>query len=250
MGQTASAPSAPPTCPVKHDAPAKCPIDHSAAAPAPAVEPAPAQCPIDHRNQMPTLSQHPAPNQSAHLSTERVVSEIPRDASASWEYPSPQQFYNALVRKGWETPEEHIESMVDIHNFLNDQAWAQVLQWERNRDPEQAQNLQLARFQGKPGQLSPKARFFLLAGRLFPSRFNTEPPFDRHDWIVRRPKTGEQVRYVIDYYSAPPEPDGSPVFSLDVRPALDSFDSVKQRIMAATSDAWDAARTRDNESSR
>ena len=67
--------------------------------------------------------------------------------------------------------------------------------------------------------------------------YSTEPPFDRHDWIVRRP-TGEEVRYVIDYYSAPPEPDGSPVFSLDVRPALDSFGSIKQRISVATEEAW------------
>lgn len=73
---------------------------------------------------------------------------------------------------------------------------------------------------------------------------STEPPFDRHDWIVRRPKTGEEVRYVIDYYSAPPEPDGSPVFSLDVRPALDSFGSVKQRIAVATEEVW--ASLRDN----
>jgi cytochrome c heme-lyase len=71
---------------------------------------------------------------------------------------------------------------------------------------------------------------------------STEPPFDRHDWIVRRPKTGEEVRYVIDYYSAPPEPDGSPVFSLDVRPALDSFQSVKTRIAVATEEAWSALR--------
>ena len=70
---------------------------------------------------------------------------------------------------------------------------------------------------------------------------STEPPFDRHDWIVRRP-TGEEVRYVIDYYSAPPEPDGSPVFSLDVRPALDSVGSIKQRIQAATEDVWAAFR--------
>jgi|SRR5882762_11537630 len=67
---------------------------------------------------------------------------------------------------------------------------------------------------------------------------STEPPFDRHDWIVRRPKTGEEVRYVIDYYSAPPEPDGSPAFSLDVRPALDSFGSLKERIAFATEDVW------------
>ena len=117
----------------------------------------------------------------------------------------------------------------------------------------------LARFKGRPGELSPKARLFLFAGWLLPSRFkcvstvsshlsplheshllfffgiaSTEPPFDRHDWIVRR-KTGEEVRYVIDYYSAPPEPDGSPVFSLDVRPALDNFWSVRSRLSAATS---------------
>ena len=67
---------------------------------------------------------------------------------------------------------------------------------------------------------------------------STEPPFDRHDWIVRRPKTGEEVRYVIDYYSAPPEPDGSPVFSLDVRPALDSIKSIQQRISVATEETW------------
>ena len=46
---------------------------------------------------------------------------------------------------------------------------------------------------------------------------------------------------MIDYYSAPPEPDGSPVFSLDVRPALDSVGSIKQRIAAATEDVAEAA---------
>lgn len=77
---------------------------------------------------------------------------------------------------------------------------------------------------------------------VFTDQFSTEPPFDRHDWIVRRPKTGAEVRYVIDYYSAPPEPDGSPVFSLDVRPALDDFSSVKDRIAFATQDVWSAFR--------
>lgn len=72
--------------------------------------------------------------------------------------------------------------------------------------------------------------------------FSTEPPFDRHDWVVRRSKTGEEVRYVIDYYSAPPEPDGSPVFSLDVRPALDDFSSARDRIAFATRDAWSSFR--------
>ncbi|KAF9047175.1 cytochrome c and c1 heme-lyase [Hymenopellis radicata] len=202
----------------------------------------PAQCPVDHSalNQMPVLSQTPAPHQTVSLPVERTISSIPRDGAERWEYPSPQQFYNALVRKGWETPEEHVETMVEIHNFLNEQAWEEVLRWERRAG--MMGDLHLARFKGRPGEMSPKARFWMFAGWLLPTRFNDEPPFDRHDWVVRRPTTGEEVRYVIDYYSAPPEPDGSPVFSLDVRPALDSFSSVKERIAAATEDAWASLR--------
>ena len=83
---------------------------------------------------MPELAQTPAPNQTIHLPTARTQSSIPRDEQAKWDYPSPQQFYNALVRKGWETPEEHIETMVDIHNFLNEQAWMEVLKWEKRID--------------------------------------------------------------------------------------------------------------------
>lgn len=94
------------------------------------------QCPNDHEtinplNQMPPLPQTPAQNQSVRLPTQRTESSIPRDTSAKWEYPSPQQFYNALVRKGWETPEEHVETMVEIHNFLNEEAWEEVKKWER-----------------------------------------------------------------------------------------------------------------------
>ncbi|PSR70605.1 hypothetical protein PHLCEN_2v13514 [Hermanssonia centrifuga] len=219
MGQTtstASSPAVPITssgkCPVPHTttqastSSGKCPIEHAPSGSQ--SSPTPAQCPIGHegtevnpRNQMPTLSQSPASNQSAQLPTDRTESSIPRDEASRWEYPSPQQFHNALVRKGWETPEEHVETMVQIHNFLNEQAWLEILKWEKKENP-------------------------------------TEPPFDRHDWVVKRKTTGEEVRYVIDYYSAPPEQDGSPVFSLDVRPALDSFGSVKQRIAAATEDAW------------
>ncbi|PIL25019.1 hypothetical protein GSI_12907 [Ganoderma sinense ZZ0214-1] len=267
MGQAASqsvAPSSagPAQCPIDHSAqmstPAKCPISHDKPAASSSSSSRPAQCPISHEkskpaqcpiqhdaagaelnplNQMPALSQQPAEQQLAALPTDRETSSIPRDEGGSkWEYPSPQQFYNALVRKGWETPEEHVETMVQIHNWLNEQAWEEILRWERKENPH-AVEPQLARFKGRPGELSPKARFWLFAGWLLPSRFNTEPPFDRHDWIVRR-QGGQEVRYVIDYYSAPPEPDGSPVFSLDVRPALDSVGSIKQRIQAATEDAW------------
>ncbi|KAJ9126716.1 hypothetical protein QFC24_001747 [Naganishia onofrii] len=187
-------------------------------------------------NQMPTLSHQRAPGQEIELPTERTTSTIPRPHAEEkvWEYPSPQQFYNALVRKGWETPEEHVETMVDIHNFLNEEAWQEVLKWESGQRG--GRDVQLARFQGRPGTLSPKATLHLLAGKLFPSKFNSEPPFDRHDWIVHRPVPSDphgpqtQVRYIIDYYSAPEDADGNPVFFLDVRPAVDSLGSVMQRV--------------------
>ena len=86
-----------------------------------------------------------------------------------------------------------------------------------------------------------------------PARPSTVPPFDRHDWVVTRPVPSENpgyspatdiaspnitpeamvttnTRYVIDYYSAPPDEEGNPVFHLDVRPALDDLQSVNQRI--------------------
>ena len=98
-----------------------------------------AKCPIDHGpsetlnplNQMPTLPQERAVGQTADLPLDRETSSIPRASDSSkWEYPSAQQFYNALVRKGWETPEEHVQTMVDIHNFLNEEAWQEILKWE------------------------------------------------------------------------------------------------------------------------
>lgn len=93
-------------------------------------------------NNMPHLSQSPAPSQKAQLPVERTESTIPRTPSPDgesalekWEYPSPQQFYNALVRKGWETPEESVETMVEIHNFLNEMAWKEVVKWETESHP-------------------------------------------------------------------------------------------------------------------
>ncbi|KAG2132811.1 hypothetical protein DEU56DRAFT_812170 [Suillus clintonianus] len=50
---------------------------------------------------------------------------------------------------------------------------------------------------GRPGEMSPKARFWMLAGWLLLSRFNTEPPFDRHDWIVWHPRDGTEIRYRV-----------------------------------------------------
>lgn len=68
-----------------------------------------------------------------------------------------------------------------------------------------------------------------------------EPPFDRHDWFVQRTTaSGEkkEVRYVIDYYSGPPESTGEPVFYLDVRPAVDGPTSACERLIRSGCDLW------------
>ena len=135
MGQTSSQNAAPSSCPIRSQelSGSGCPVKHDTQA-------APARCPVEHsssivnpQNQMPSLPQAPAPHQSIPLPISRTESSIPRSPTDKWEYPSPQQFYNALVRKGWETPEEHVETMVDIHNFLNEQAWQEVLKWEKRQ---------------------------------------------------------------------------------------------------------------------
>lgn len=68
----------------------------------------------------------------------------------------------------------------------------------------------------------------------------TNPPFDRHDWYIMRqtPSGPREIRYVIDYYSGPPEPTGEPVFFLDIRPALDSPTAAVERLMRWGGDVW------------
>jgi hypothetical protein len=113
---------------------ANCPVDHASLSKSASAPPAP--CPVQHsetldpRNHLPILTQERSPSQTTDLPTERTASSIPRDGTGTWEYPSPQQFYNALVRKGWETPENEIETIVQIHNFLNEKAWEEVQKWE------------------------------------------------------------------------------------------------------------------------
>ena len=129
------------------------------------------QCPIPH-------DQQSAPRREGASCP--VSHEKGDETPGYWEYPSPQQFYNALVRKGWETPEEHVDMMVLIHNFLNERAWQEIVDWEAMARSDVSQ-LQLARFQGRPGTLSPRARMFMWLAWLFPDKFSSEPPFDRHD---------------------------------------------------------------------
>jgi len=208
------------------------------------------------------LSQDRAKGQSIALDTEREPSTIPKGSGdGNWEYPSPQQMYNALLRKGYhDTDPDHVTSMVAVHNFLNEGAWNEIRTWEglfsnglsdawkkcqrgeQNIDASvtDAADPKLVRFQGRPKDMTPKAAMVQFMGKIWPSAFKTDPPFDRHDWYVQR-KVGDQVkevRYVIDYYEGPEEPSGEPVFYLDVRPALDSPVLAMERMMRWGGDVW------------
>lgn len=141
----------------------------------------------------------------------RESSTIPRaDADSTWQYPSARMFYTALHRKGKPVPASSVESMVDIHNALNESTWEELVATERVLAPECQPKL--VRFLGRPNELTPRAWWHVnVRGGV--------PPFDRHDWVVER--CGCEVRYVIDYYEGHPEP-GQATFNVDLRPALDS----------------------------
>ena len=133
-------------------------------------------------------------------------------------------FYNALARKGKlasaakteEDEQDMMESVVAMHNAMNEKSWQKVLQWEAATNP-QEKSARLLKFQGRPSDLSPKAWFkhYLLGHPL---------PFDRHDWTVIR-HDGTTARYVLDYYyddSPSEEETAKKSLLVDVRPALDS----------------------------
>jgi cytochrome c heme-lyase len=119
--------AAPAGCPVKHDAvaaPAEqggCPVMHKEGKKGQQYN-VYAQ-PIDPTNQMPyNPNQFPAPGQDKPLSTERVKSFIPKGGTENetWSYPSPQMFYNALVRKGKgdDVDIDEVETIVAVHNNM------------------------------------------------------------------------------------------------------------------------------------
>jgi len=229
-------------------------------------------------------AQTPQPDQTIPLSTYRTTSSIPKpnDSSTStkasvvvpahqpheankWIYPSEQQFFNAMKKKGWGIPqgtELTIPQVVQIHNAVNERGWSEVLKWERirttipNPNPNEpiAKNVgndggvgdggevqpRLVRFIGRPKDLSPRAR-------LYSALWLRNEPFDRHDWFVDHGEGTGVRRYVIDFYNgkessgaagAGSAGNGLPSMYLDVRPALDDLDSAQDRFKMFWVDAF------------
>ena len=182
---------------------------------------------LNPTNMMPTNpKQEPAPGQRISLPTGRQPSSIPQAGTEStWSYPSQQMFFNALQRKGKGegVSEKDMSSVVTAHNSLNETTWREVLKYESLPPHGHSNEPELKRFMGKSDVLSPLAYAY--------SVFGYGQPFDRHDWIVTR--NGERdIRYVIDFYHDSQSQSNLP-FSVNVRPALDSFEAVQDRLKLA-----------------
>lgn len=104
-------------------------------------------------------------------------------------YPSEQQYYNAIKRKGYKASAMDMPSTLAIHNAVNEKGWEMVQEWERAHAEATAVAAaggggqggdcgagfpapKLLRFTGRPKDTSPKAwvKSTLLGYR---------PPFDR-----------------------------------------------------------------------
>ena len=108
--------------------------------------------------------------------------------------------YNAMRRKGYDdTPEDAVESMVEVHNFLNEGAWNEIEAWEarfsgglmdgwqacrRGEEgweesvisgtwrPREGSAPKLMRLMGRPNDMSPKARLYALMAWAYPGKFS------------------------------------------------------------------------------
>lgn len=137
----------------------KCPVDHGLSKPA-------EECPVDHKapstwgGLLSKGHQKPASSHSGSLlSTDRETSSIPKAEEGNWVYPSEAQFFAAMARKNHNPQASDMRTIVPIHNAVNERAWAEVLKWEAGRGGDRCGGVKLVNFKGKPGQMSPKARW-------------------------------------------------------------------------------------------
>ncbi|KAG7452855.1 cytochrome c and c1 heme-lyase [Guyanagaster necrorhizus] len=222
-----------------------CPVDHNA-------QKRTESCPVDHgalshqssesssliwsrlfSSQPKSFSSAPQPSVS-QLSTERVLSSIPKARDGNWVYPSEAQFFAAMDRKNHNPQAADMKTIVPIHNAVNERAWTEIMKWEAGRGGEACGGVKLVNFKGRPGDLSPKARCKSFLGYA--------APFDRHDWIVDR--CGTRTRYIIDFYTGRSEGAQSTLsFYLDVRPALDNWEGVKMRVSHFWGSWWQNSRS-------
>jgi cytochrome c heme-lyase len=157
----------------------KCPVDHGSL-PKPGSS---AECPVDNSTRsswtsflpsgMTSSAQPPTQPGPSALSTSRETSSIPNAKGENWVYPSEVQFFAAMARKNHGPQEADMHTIVPIHNAVNERAWHEILKWEKGRGGEACGGVKLVSFKGRPGDLSPKARWKSVLGYASRLRFNT-----------------------------------------------------------------------------
>ncbi|KAK5171498.1 Cytochrome c1 heme lyase [Saxophila tyrrhenica] len=56
-------------------------------------------------------------------------------ASGNWIYPSQSQFFSAMQRKGHTPTAADMQTIVPIHNAVNERTWREILRWEEPYHP-------------------------------------------------------------------------------------------------------------------
>ena len=115
------------------------------------------------------------------------------ESGEEWLNPSANQLYRSLGRKNKPIEHEDSLSVAAVHAIVTDQTWDNIMIYE-GLHRTQCPTPKLARFEGRDGFYSPKAKFFHYV-------MGMPWPYDRHDWTVDR--CGKEVEYVIDYYAIP-----------------------------------------------
>uniref|UniRef100_A0A1A9V3H4 Holocytochrome c-type synthase n=1 Tax=Glossina austeni TaxID=7395 RepID=A0A1A9V3H4_GLOAU len=133
-----------------------------------------------------------------------------------------------MLRKEWRWENEDISQkdmgdIIRIHNANNERK--EVLKSEALHLKE-CVNPRLKSFGAKAKDYSKRARIPSWMGEFFVHRY--ELPSDRHDWIIDR--CGKDIRYVIDYYDGGIVDKDYRFALLDVRPAINSFDNIWDRM--------------------
>jgi len=140
------------------------------------------------------------------------------DDGSGWLNPSAGQLYRSLKRKN--KPIEYGDALdvAAVHAMVTSGTWDAIMEYEQLHSSA-CESPKLARFHGMDGiySLKAKMRHYLLR----------QPwPYDRHDWVVNR--CGEEVRYIIDYYSYPGDEDEE-MYTIDARPAPSNLGNILDR---------------------
>lgn len=157
------------------------------------------------------------------MSHERETSSIP-NRDGKWAYPSPVQFYKNAVAKGHDVDPDDMNTVVSIHNAVNEETWRKIIEIESRLHSDVCPNgPTLVRFVGKPNEPSWKARMMhWFRGYIM--------PFDRHEWTIDRCGRG-MFQYEVDFYDGAHERPNKVNIYIDVRPALNTpqgiYDSVR-----------------------